>query len=168
MYFFTLHLSRGKVTAAVALVLCIICIFLFIVNSKALDVATSQDVSLTVKNYRDMQNYFLSYGWEVERLPLAVETITIPNEFNAAYQTYETLQEQAGLSLSDYKGKRVKRYTFRITNHAFSDRIEVRGNLLVYKKQIIGGDVSSVTANGFMHALNGNTENVIKELPIIE
>jgi len=55
-----------------------------------------------------------------------------------------------GLNLSKYKGKDVTRYTFRITNY---DGYEgtVYANVLVYRNRVIGGDLCSADATGFVH-----------------
>ena len=50
----------------------------------------------------------------------------------------------------EYKGKRVKRYTYEVTNYP-GQASGVRANLLVDGGMVIGGDICSLTLDGFMH-----------------
>lgn len=94
-----------------------------------------------------------SYGWKVDASPAEVVEITIPNTFNAVYQNYNNLQRKQGFDLAKYKGARCKRWTYRVTNYpGVSD--EVRANLLVCGNRIVGGDISTVALNGFMHGFS--------------
>ena len=90
-------------------------------------------------------------GWEVEAEPIEIEEIIIPEEFDEVYEKYNDLQKEMGLDLSKYKGKKCKRYCYRVTN--FDGEEDVHMNLLIYKDKIIGGDVSSTNLDGFMKSL---------------
>jgi len=90
-----------------------------------------------------------SYGWKVDSNALEVVEVTIPQTFNAVYNNYNVLQKQQGFDLSGYKGKRVKRWTYKITNYPNATD-DVRANILIYNNVVIGGDVSTVALNGFM------------------
>ena len=57
-----------------------------------------------------------------------------------------------GFDLTDYCGKRVKRYTYEITNYPTGER-GIQAGLLVYKSTVIGGDVLSAQLGGFIHGL---------------
>lgn len=55
-----------------------------------------------------------------------------------------------GFDLSKFKGKQVSRFTYSVLNYP-GQKEYIRANLLIYKNQVIGGDVCSVFAeNGFM------------------
>ena len=79
--------------------------------------------------------------------------IVIPEEFDDVYLRYNELQKKQGLDLSKYRSKRVKRWTYIIKNYpGYSETDDcVRINLLVFDGCVIGGDVSSVELDGFMH-----------------
>lgn len=49
-------------------------------------------------------------------------------------------------------GKRVKRYTYEITNYPTGEA-GVQVALLVYRSTVIGGEVLSPTTGGFLHGL---------------
>lgn len=95
-------------------------------------------------------DFLQSFGWKVVANPIEEVEITIPQTFNDVYNNYNTIQKKQGFDLTKYKGQRVKRWTYRVTNYpGVTD--EVRADLLVYNDIIIGGDVSTVALNGFMH-----------------
>ena len=93
-----------------------------------------------------------SYGWEVSAEPLATEELLIPKEMDASYDDYLALQSGQGFDLSKYAGKRVKRYTYEITNYPTGET-GILANLLIYKNTVIGGEVLSPQLDGFLHGL---------------
>ncbi len=92
------------------------------------------------------------FGWQVEEEPHEILEIVIPYEFDAVYEQYNQLQLSQGYDLTRWKGMTAKRYTYRITNYP-NTQDEVFANLIVCKEQIIAGDVSSLSLQGFMHGL---------------
>lgn len=92
-------------------------------------------------------------GLSVDEEPLEVTEIIIPVEFDEVYKDYNEIQIKQGFDLQSYSGKRVKKWTYKVTNYPdygeSSDAI--RANILVFNGLIIGGDVCSVELDGFMH-----------------
>ena len=84
--------------------------------------------------------------------PIAVEELIIPEQFDETYSQYLELQASQGFDLTDYCGKRVKRYTYEITNYPTGES-GIQAGLLVYKSTVIGGDVLSAQLGGFIHGL---------------
>ena len=76
----------------------------------------------------------------------------IPEQFDETYSQYLELQASQGFDLTDYCGKRVKRYTYEITNYPTGES-GIQAGLLVYKSTVIGGDVLSAQLGGFIHGL---------------
>lgn len=105
-----------------------------------------------VKSNEDRIAYLQSWGWEVGAEPIATEELLIPKEMDASYDDYLTLQGDQGFDLSKYAGKRVKRYSYEITNYP-SGESGVQANLLIYKNTVIGGEVLSPKLDGFLHGL---------------
>ena len=93
-----------------------------------------------------------SYGWEVSAEPLATEELLIPEEMDESYDDYLALQSGQGFDLAKYAGKRVKRYTYEITNYPTGET-GILANLLIYKNTVIGGEVLSPQLDGFLHGL---------------
>ena len=106
---------------------------------------------LTAKTAEDRLNLIAGWGWEVDPDPVEIVEVAIPQEFDDVYENYNNLQKEQGLDLTKYRGKRCKRYGYRVKNYPDSSE-EVRINLLVYQGKVIGGDICSIFAeNGFMH-----------------
>ena len=81
-----------------------------------------------------------------------MEELIIPEEFDDTYTQYLALQSGQGFDLTQYSGKRVKRYTYEITNYPTGES-GVQAGLLIYKNTVIGGDVLSSQLGGFIHGL---------------
>lgn len=94
--------------------------------------------------------FLKAYGWVVEEEACEVAEVAIPMEFDAVYAGYERIQQEQGLSLEDYQGKRVRRYSYAVLNYPQHPE-HVRANLLVYQQEIIGGDICSLELDGFQH-----------------
>ncbi|MGE4276637.1 MAG: DUF4830 domain-containing protein [Lawsonibacter sp.] len=106
-----------------------------------------------VKSNEDRVDYLASYGWEVVSEPLATQELLIPDEMDESYNEYLALQSEQGFDLSKYAGKRVKRYTYEITNYPTGEA-GVQANLLIYRNTVIGGEVLSPQLDGFLHGLS--------------
>jgi len=144
------HRSRILAVAGAAVVVCGI----LSLASGALqlrDVAASTAVSTkSIKSNEDRIAYLEQYGWIVSAEPLAVEELKIPDTFDETYTEYLNLQAGQGFDLTKYAGKRVKRYSYEVTNYP-SGESGVQAGLLVYKNTVIGGELLSPQLNGFIH-----------------
>lgn len=105
-----------------------------------------------VRSNEDRVEYLASYGWEVLEDPLATQELLIPEEMDESYDEYLALQQEQGFDLTKYAGKRVKRYTYEITNYPTGET-GVQANLLIYKNMVVGGEVLSPQLDGFLHGL---------------
>ena len=96
--------------------------------------------------------FLKNLGWDVSASPVESGQVRIPKEQNEVFSRYNTLQKSAGYDLSQYAEKTVMRYVYKVNN--FPGATEpVYATLLIYKDQVIGGDVTNTAANGSMHAL---------------
>ncbi len=111
--------------------------------------------SLMGQDYRSEEarkQFIVGLGWEVEPTPVSVKEVTIPQEFNDVYLSYNSLQKKQGYNLEKYKGKKVMGISYKVLNYP-DKQAEVRLNLLIYKGKIIGGDVHSLQLDGFIQGL---------------
>jgi len=108
-----------------------------------------------IKTAEDRIEFLRQFGWEVDPTALEEVKVTVPSEFDKVHTSYNELQLEQGFDLTKYHKKDVMRYTYRITNYPDYDG-EVYANILVYKKQVIGGDICSADASGFIHGLDRN------------
>ena len=110
-----------------------------------------------IKTADDRVNFLRQFGWEVETKPVEEIEVTIPAEFDKVFQSYNELQKKQGFDLTKYLKKNVTRYSYRITNYPDYDG-DVLANVLIYKNRVIGGDICSTDANGFIHGFDRNIE----------
>lgn len=133
----------GIVLAAVAAVIVAI-ILLFGGENDATPTA-----SAAVSNNDARVKFLTDLGWDVSASPAQSGQVKIPKEQGEVFSRYNTLQKSQGYDLSQYAGKNVMRYVYKINN--FPDATEpVYATLLVYKNQVIGGDITNTSAKGVM------------------
>jgi hypothetical protein len=96
--------------------------------------------------------FLQNLGWEVAASPTESGQVRIPKEDSPVFSRYNELQKSAGYDLTQYAGKTVMRYVYKVNN--FPEATEpVYATLLVYKDKIIGGDITDTAAGGSMQAL---------------
>lgn len=100
-----------------------------------------------VGNNDDRVKFLQSFGWEVTTTPSESSQVLIPQESGEVFQRYNTLQKSQGYDLSQYSGKKVMRYVYKINNYPGATE-PVYATLLIDKNEIIGGDVTDTAAKG--------------------
>ncbi len=91
--------------------------------------------------------FLTDMGWQVSASPVESGQVRLPKEQTEVYSRYNALQKSQGYDLSQYAGKTVMRYVYKVNN--FPGATEpVYATLLVYKNQIIGGDITNTAAKG--------------------
>lgn len=114
----------------------------------------SVTASAEVKGVRDNDDrvaYLTGLGWQVSAEPIAAEELLIPDTFDDSYADYLALQTEQGFDLTQYCGKRVKRYTYEISNYPTGET-GVQIALLIYKDRVVGGQVQAADGS-FTHGL---------------
>jgi len=97
--------------------------------------------------------YIESLGWEIERTPIEISYLRIPETFDAVFENYNLYQKEAGFDLTSFAGVRAVRYSYRVMNHRYSDDVPVRANVIVVDREIVAADINSNALGGFMHAI---------------
>lgn len=105
-----------------------------------------------IKTEADRVRFLADYGWQVSPDAPVVEELLVPKEFDESYRDYLALQAEQGFDLTRLAGKRVKRYTYQVTNYPTGES-DVRLNLLIHKNTVVGGEVLSSKLDGFLHGL---------------
>lgn len=98
--------------------------------------------------------FLKSYGWEVSGKSIEQAEVIIPEPFDLVYENYNKLQLEAGLDLRLYMGKHGMRYTYIVENYPQEVGESVRANVIMIDGEPVGGDICTVSINGFMHSLN--------------
>ena len=117
----------------------------------SISASKDNEISYTgVKTNEDRIAFLAQFGWEVKGEPVEEREITIPSEFDKIFTGYNEIQKRQGLDLSDYKKKKVVRYTYEVTNYDGANGT-VYANVIVYRNRVIGGDICSADVTGFVH-----------------
>jgi len=104
-------------------------------------------VSTGVSNNDARVNFLKSFGWEVTTSPVESSQVRIPSQSTEVFDRYNALQKSQGYDLTAYAGKTVMRYVYRINNYPNATE-PVYATLLIYKNQVIGGDITDTAAKG--------------------
>ena len=103
-----------------------------------------------VSNNDARVEFLKGFGWDVTTSLVESSQVRIPEKSSEVFDRYNALQKQQGYDLTQYAGKSVMRYVYKINN--YPGAVEpVYATLLIYKNQVIGGDVTDTAAKGHIH-----------------
>lgn len=175
MIIITKKVRRGRLAAG-----CLILVLAIGVVGAGLglvrDIRETQAVSVVHQGAKGVRNnetriaFLEGFGWVVGPEAASVEEVQIPDTFDSSYDEYLALQESQGFHLKDYAGKKVKRYTYEVRN--FPGLQEgIWASILVYHKEVVGGEVFCSQGDGFMQGLaypietkqDGKASNAVTE-----
>jgi len=148
-----------KTTRKRLLILSLIVILIFVLLGVIIsgfgteaDTLTVNGIEYSLKAHDNQERcaFLRQFGWDCSAEPVELVDVRIPSEFNGVYTEYNTLQKNQGFHLEKHSGTRVKRCTYEIYNYP-GEPEGVRANLLILNGTVIGGDISSVALDGFMH-----------------
>ena len=108
---------------------------------------STQTAAPAVSNNDGRVKFLTDLGWQVSTSPVESSQVKIPAEQTEIYSRYNALQKSQGYDLSQYAGKTVMRYVYKINNYPGATE-PVYATLLIYKNQVIGGDVTDTAAKG--------------------
>lgn len=108
---------------------------------------STQTAAPSVSNNDGRVKFLTDLGWDVSTSPAESSQVKIPEEQTEVYKRYNALQKSQGYDLSQYAGKTVMRYVYKINNYPNATE-PVYATLLIYKNEIIGGDVTNTAAKG--------------------
>ena len=126
----------------IAIILCCLVLGFILLGQFFSAKAYGVDVSTNEKRVQ----YIATLGLSLQSDNFTQKEVTIPEEFGAVYNNYNSLQREAGFDLSNYRGKRVTVYTYSLDSQR-------QVSLIVFKDKLIGGDIASLKIDGQMTAL---------------
>lgn len=91
--------------------------------------------------------FLKNFGWDVTTSPTESGQVKIPEESSEVFDRYNMMQKGQGYDLTGYAGKKVMRYVYQVNNYPGATA-PVYATVLVYKDQVIGGDVTDTSAGG--------------------
>lgn len=161
MFVYTVKASRLKFFA---LIICSMAVMITLaaVIPKRDDLGNVAVVNYSYSNIKtndDRVSFLEGFGYTVEKTPVEVTKVTIPDSFDSVYEKYNDLQRSQGLNLKHYCGKTVTRYTYKISDYDDTGDQNVIANLLIYNNKIIGGDICRVEGECFIHGFEKNEES---------
>ena len=146
MLIMTTKVDKRKILLAAAAV--VIAIILLLTLGGESDPAATSTAAMPQADTNDARVKFLTdLGWEVTASPVESMQVRIPKETSEVFDRYNALQKSQGYDLSAYAGKNVMRYVYLINNYPSATE-PVYATLLVYKDQIIGGDITNSAPGG--------------------
>ena len=126
--------------AAAALILAL----LLLVGGKE---ETAQTAAPSLSGNDGRVQFLKDLGWEVAASPVESTQVRIPEETSEVFDRYNTLQKGQGYDLSQYGGKKVMRFVYKVENYPGATA-PVYATMLVYKNQLIGGDITDTSPGG--------------------
>ena len=161
MLIMSTKITKRKIIAFAVVCACLALILIISIPSG--DTAVAKQAKTTLKTNEERIDYLASYGWTVSSEPVETVEIVIPSTFDETYENYNVLQKTQGFDLSAFKGKKVIRYTYEITNYPTQHEDPIHANLLMIDTKLIGGDVTSVSLGGFMHSFEMPNKNTVTD-----
>lgn len=108
----------------------------------------AQTTSAPAASNNDARVKFLQgFGWDVSPSPTESSQVRIPETSSEIFDRYNQLQKSQGYDLSKLAGKNAMRYVYQINNYPGATE-PVYATVLVYKNEIVGGDVTDTSAKG--------------------
>ena len=123
----------------------------------------STPTAAPVTNNDSRVEFLQQQGWEVSASPVESGQVRIPKESSEMFSRYNDLQKSQGYDLTKYAGKTVMRYVYEVKNYPDAEQ-PVYATLLVYKNQIIGGDITDTAAKGAVQGLK-KPESTVPSTP---
>lgn len=148
MLVMTAKVDKKKILIAIgALILAIGTLMGVIGGKTSQDQPTAATSAPTAASNDDRVKFLTDLGWDVTASPTESMQVRIPSASSDVYDRYNELQKSQGYDLSKFAGKTVMRYVYLINNYPGATE-PVYATLLVYKDQIIGGDVTNSGPGG--------------------
>ena len=124
----------------------------------------SATAATNVSNNDARVAFLKNFGWDVTTSPVESSQVRIPEKLSDIFNRYNEMQKQQGYDLSQYAGKTVMRYVYKINN--YPGAIEpVYATLLIYKNQVIGGDITDTAAKGHIHGFKMPDQAALPSTP---
>ena len=142
--FMTAKVDIKKIAIAAIAVIAVIVALVMLLGGSA-DAAPTNAATVSGNDARVA--FLKNFGWDVSTSPTESGQVRIPQASTDVFDRYNALQKSQGYDLSQYAGKTVMRYVYKINNYPGATD-PVYATVLVYKNQIIGGDVTNTSAKG--------------------
>ena len=147
MFVMTTRVNRKKIIGLLAAAAGLIALLIILFGGS--DATATAAPSVATNDGR--VQFLKDFGWEVAASPVESGQVRIPETSSEVFDRYNALQKSQGYDLSKYAGKTVMRFVYKISNYPGATD-PVLATLLVYKDQVIGGDVTDTAAKGVVRS----------------
>ena len=144
MFVMTARVNKKKIVGLLAAAAALIALLIMLFGGGD-ETAPTAAASMATNDGR--VQFLKSFGWEVAASPVESGQVRIPESASEVFDRYNALQKSQGYDLTKFAGKAVMRYVYKISNYPGATD-PVYATLLVYKDQVIGGDVTNTAAKG--------------------
>ena len=144
MLVMTARVNKKKIVGILAAAAALIAVLIMLFGGSK-DAAPTAAPSMATNDGRVA--FLKGFGWDVAASPTESGQVKIPEKSTEVFDRYNTLQKSQGYDLNQYAGKTVMRYVYKIGNYPGATD-PVYATLLIYKDQVIGGDVTDTSAKG--------------------
>lgn len=149
MMVMTAKVDMKKVMLALAAIAALVLSLILLLGGKN---DTAQTGAPAAGNNDQRVKFLTELGWQVTTSPEESSQVKIPSASSQVFDRYNALQKSQGYDLTQFAGKKVMRYVYKVNN--FPGATEpVYATLLVCKNEIIGGDVTDTAAGGKIQGL---------------
>lgn len=152
--FMTAKVDLKKILIIVGAVAAVVIALILLLGNSS----DAADTAAPAVSGNDARVEFLKgFGWEVAASPTESGQVKIPDQPSEVFDRYNQLQKSQGYDLTQYGGKTVMRYVYKVTN--YPDATDpVYATVLVYKNQIIGGDITDTSATGVVQGFQSKEQ----------
>lgn len=154
MFIMTAKVDKKKILLVCGAVLALVAIIIAVCSGGG-SAATSASGSVTSND--DRVQFLAAFGWEVAASPVESGQVRIPENTSEVFDRYNALQKTMGYDLTDFAGKTVMRYVYKVKNYPGATA-DVYATLLISNNQIIGGDITDTSANGKIQGFTKNSK----------
>ena len=157
MFIWSFRMSRRElIIIAVGLAVFIVAAVLLFcsASAKTTSAPLGQEFDITAADEAGRRAFLEQFGWQIESEPVAVREVTLPAQMDERLSEYNSIQQRQGFDLASLCGKRVKLWTYNVTNYPAGGKVVA--NILVRDGVVVGGDISSTQTGGFSHGFDPN------------
>ncbi len=144
MLVMTAKVDKKKIAVILAGVLILIAVLALLFGGGE---TTATGAPSAIASNDDRVQFLSSFGWEVVTSPTETSQVRIPSATSEIFTRYNALQKSQGYDLTDYQGKTVMRYVYKIKNYPGATE-PVYATILIAGNQVIGGDITDTSATG--------------------
>lgn len=152
MVVFSTKFNRKRAIIAVVVLAVVLILIVLLAGLRDKSNNAQATIGVIVKDNAERVEFLEELGWKIEDQAIEEQNVIIPKEFNEVYKKYNEIQVAQGYDLTKFAGIEAKRYTYRILNFP-GENVAAVADIIVYRNEIIAGDVQSNKLDGFMTGL---------------